>query len=210
MHLPNEKTLLFSKSIFAVVFSVHCIRIPHHFIWIWLDETRNIRLCFGYLNTKYWESLCVCVSGYYRWTLLFGMFFLREHLMLCWETQIGSTWRLQCYTFVTSREEARGTAANKHDISVCINDILCTCLTKRLCFPPKPFLLWFAWSIAYKFHTTLSGYDWMKLEISTCVRDTQSQILRQPLCLCFLDIIEWLYCFECFLSGNISFCAGKH
>ena len=39
------------------------------------------------------------------------------------------------------REEARGTAANKHDISVCIDDILCTCLKKRLCFSPKPFLL---------------------------------------------------------------------
>ena len=65
-----------------------------------------------------------------------------------------------------SREKARGTVTNKHDISVCIDDILCTCLTKRLCSSPKSFLLWFSQSNTYEFHTTLSRYDWMKPEIS--------------------------------------------
>ena len=97
------------------------------------------------------------------------MFFIREHFIFSLESLIGSTWRHQLNTFVFSREKARGTAAKNHDISVCIDDILCTCLTKRLCFSPKPFLLLCSQTIPYEFHTTSSGYDWMKPKISGCV-----------------------------------------
>ena len=108
-------------------------------------------------------------SGYCQWTLFFWIFFMGEHLVLSLDTVIGSTWRHQLYIFVFCRPKSRGIAAKKHDISVSIDDILCTCPTKRLCFSPKPFLLWFSQCIAYEFHTTLSEYDWMKPEISSCV-----------------------------------------
>ena len=144
MHLPNVKTLLSSKTICTVIFSVHCIRIPHQFARIWLDDSRNIWLCFGWLNPKYCYSLCVCVFLISTKDFIFLNLFLRQHLILCLETLIGSTWRHQLYTFVFSRKKARGTAENKHDISVCIDDILCNCLTKRLCFSPKPFVVIFS------------------------------------------------------------------
>ena len=62
------------------------------------------------------------------------MLFIREHLILFLEALIGSTWRHQLNIFVFSRENARGTAANKHGISVCIDDILCTCQRKDFAF----------------------------------------------------------------------------
>ena len=141
MHFPKKKTLLFSKTIFTVIFSVHCIQTPHQFVRISLDETRNIQLCFGEINPKYYESLRVYVFQ----ILSTEFMFLHVIYQGTFNFVLGNTnWfhmETPVYTFVFSREKARGTAANKHDISVCIEDILCTFLRKRLCFSPKPFFL---------------------------------------------------------------------
>ena len=131
------------------------------------------------------------LSGYYQWSLLFGTFFLiREHLILYRETITGSTCRNQFFLFVYSREKPRGTAANKHDISVCIHDILCTCLKKGLCFSPRPFY----YDLLGLLHTNSTPLcpdmtAWNR-KYPVLFWLTQSQILPQPLCLCFLDIIK--------------------
>ena len=168
MHLPIEKTWLFSK-IFLLWFSrpLHTNSTPvcpdmtgwnHKYLVVfWLTQSEILL-----------QPLCLCIHDIIHGLYVLNVF-IREHLILCCETLIGSSWGLQLYTFLFSREKARGTAENKHGISGCMDDILCTCLMKRLCFSPKPFLLLFSHSIAYKFRLTLSGYYWMKPEISGCV-----------------------------------------
>ena len=134
---------------------------------------------------------------------------MREHLILFLETLIGSTWRHQLYTFLFSRVNARGTAGNKHDISVCIDDILCTCLRNRFCFSPKPFLLCFSRSIAYEFITTLSGYDWMITEISGCVLANSIQDIATASVFVFFWILSTDFMvLNVFYQGTINFVLG--